>query len=66
VIFLLPIELTPALVKAMDEYEKKFGDDFPAEYVGGDTAERLSRIKECLATNTPVPESEYADMIEMV
>jgi hypothetical protein len=65
-VLMLPIEWTPDLEKAMDEYEEIFGEDFPAEYIGGNTEGRMARIRECIATDTPVPESEYAHLLGMV
>ena len=55
------VVMTPELNAAIGEYRRIFGEDFPATYVGYTTEGRIARIKECIATNTPVPESEYAE-----
>ena len=52
-------EVTPELSVAMSEYRRVFNDGFPASFVGKTTEGRIARIKECIAANTPVPESEY-------
>jgi hypothetical protein len=57
---MLPIELTPELMKAADDYEKTFGDGPPLEFMGDNTAERLARVKECIANDTPDLEAEKA------
>ena len=63
---MFPIEFTPELKEAMRAYKKRFGDDFPAELVADDTEGRIAKIKECLESNTPVRESEYADALLML
>ena len=57
---LFPIELTSGHKEGMKVYKETFNEDFPAEFVAADTKGRIARINECLATNEPVPESEYA------
>ncbi|GHV49875.1 hypothetical protein FACS1894216_01050 [Synergistales bacterium] len=57
------IEVTPELKAVMAEYESKFNDDFPAIYIGSSTEERIARARACIATNTPVPESEYEHLL---
>jgi hypothetical protein len=54
----MPIECTPELKQAEDEYEKVFGSYPPLEFMGDNTAERIARIKECIANDTPDLEAE--------
>jgi hypothetical protein len=51
---------TPELGQAEDEYKKVFGSYPPLDFMGDNTAERLARVKECIANDTPDLEAEQA------
>ena len=63
---MLPIKFTPELEEAIKTYEMKFGDPLLVEFIAADTEGRIARINECLATNTPISESEYANALELL
>jgi hypothetical protein len=51
----------PEMEIFLEEYRDKFGEDYPIAYIPVTSG----RIRECIETNTPVPLSEYEDMIGM-
>ena len=48
----------------MEEYKKKFDEDYPLSFMQGAPEKNVMRIKECLANNQPILVSEYEHVLK--
>ncbi|GHV39635.1 hypothetical protein FACS1894187_19820 [Synergistales bacterium] len=57
---------TPELDDTIEKYEKHFNEDYPIDYLDNrsDPDYHINRIKDCIASDTPVPLSEYEEFLD--